>query len=95
MACCPGLARSKVPPRFYWKTLAGTNAVPAIFQSLNGNANPLDPAHVVLSDGEFTANLLTAGYAKLLPIKGRNALIALLVPMGTGRDPCGTTRPGL
>ena len=45
---CPLVALAQVPARFYWQSLAGANAVPVIFQSLSGNANPLDPAHVGL-----------------------------------------------
>jgi len=29
---CPLQAMSQVPPRFYWKTLSGANAVPLIVQ---------------------------------------------------------------
>jgi hypothetical protein len=75
-------AEAQVPPRFYWKTLAGANAVPVIFQSLSGNANPLDPAHVVVGDAAFEATLLVPGYAKILPLFGRSALVAALFPMG-------------
>ncbi len=41
------LSFSQVPPRFYWKTLVGSNGVPLIYQSLSGNANPLDPTNMV------------------------------------------------
>jgi len=46
----PTFAFAQIPPRFYWKSLAGANAVPVIYQSLSGNANPLDPADLVVSD---------------------------------------------
>ena len=82
LVLCPRVSNAQVPPRFYWKTLAGTNAVPALFQSLNGNANPLDPANVVVPDAAFEANVLIAGYAKILPLQGRSAMVALLLPMG-------------
>ena len=49
-------ANAQVPPRFYWKTLAGASAVPVIFQSLSGNSNPLDPAHIVVGDAAFEAS---------------------------------------
>jgi len=68
---CPVIALAQVPPRFYWKSLAGANAVPVIFQSLSGNANPMDPAHVVSPDGSVDANVLVAGYAKMLPLFDR------------------------
>jgi hypothetical protein len=79
---CPLLALAQVPPRFYWKSLSGANAVPVIFQSLSGNANPIDPAHVVLPDSSVDANVLVAGYAKMLPLFDRTLTLAVLEPMG-------------
>jgi len=79
---CPLLAPAQVPPRFYWKSLAGASAVPMIFQSLSGNANPIDPARVVTANANVEANLLVAGYAKMLPVFDRTLTIALLEPMG-------------
>jgi hypothetical protein len=81
---CPMLAMAQVPPRFYWKSLAGANAVPVIFQSLSGNANPIDPAHVLLPDvdAQIDANVALAGYAKMLPLFDRTVTLALLEPMG-------------
>ena len=85
------VARAQVPPRFYWKSLAGANAVPVIFQSLSGNANPIDPAHVVSADGDVEANVLIAGYAKMLPLFDRTLTLAILEPMGriSGRTSVG------
>ncbi|MBN2175116.1 MAG: transporter, partial [Bacteroidales bacterium] len=68
--------------RFYWKGLAGTNAFPVIANSMGGNANPLDPAHSVVAGSDFTAVMSMAGYAKMLPIGKRSAMVSLLVPMG-------------
>lgn len=79
---CPMLAQAQVPPRFYWKSLAGANAVPVIFQSMSGNANPIDPAHVVMPDASVDANVLVAGYAKMLPLFDRTLTLAILEPMG-------------
>ncbi|MBP1688898.1 MAG: hypothetical protein H6Q33_5041 [Deltaproteobacteria bacterium] len=79
---CPTFARAQVPPRFYWKSLAGANAVPVIFQSLSGNANPIDPAHVVSPGSSVDANVLVAGYAKMLPLFDRTLTLAVLEPMG-------------
>jgi hypothetical protein len=36
----PAQASAQVPPRFYWKTLSGANAVPLIVNSLSGNTTP-------------------------------------------------------
>jgi hypothetical protein len=79
---CPMLAQAQVPPRFYWKSLAGANAVPVIFQSLSGNANPMDPAHVVSADAEVDANVAIVGYAKMLPLFDRTLTLAVLEPVG-------------
>ena len=78
----PTLVSAQVPPRFYWKSLAGANAVPVIYQSISGNANPIDPAHVVSPEAEIDAEVAVAGYAKMLPLFDRTATIAALVPMG-------------
>ncbi len=78
----PMSAIAQVPPRFYWKSLAGANAVPVIFQSLSGNANPLDPAYVVPADASVEANVAIVGYAKMLPLFDRTFTLALLQPMG-------------
>jgi hypothetical protein len=75
-------AQAQVPPRFYWQSLAGANAVPVIFQSLSGNANPIDPAHVVDTTGSVDANVAIVGYAKMLPVFDRTLTLAVLEPMG-------------
>lgn len=81
---CPVFVLAQVPPRFYWQSLSGANAVPVIFQSLSGNANPIDPAHFVSPDisGSVDANVLVAGYAKMLPLFDRTLTLAVLEPMG-------------
>jgi hypothetical protein len=76
------LAYGQVPPRFYWKSLADANAVPVIFQSLNGNANPIDPAYVVSADADIDANVAIVGYARMMSVFDRTATVAVLVPMG-------------
>ena len=80
----PMFVRAQVPPRFYWKSLSGANAVPVIFQSLSGNANPIDPAHYVSPDADISvdANVVVAGYAKMLPVFDRTVTLAILEPMG-------------
>jgi hypothetical protein len=79
---CPIFALAQVPPRFYWKSLSDANAVPVIFQSLSGNANPLDPAHLVSANSDIDANVLVAGYAKMLPLFDRTLTLAVTEPMG-------------
>lgn len=68
--------------RFYWKGLSGTNAVPVIVNSMGGNANPLDPAQLIFPGSTFEATMSMAGYAKMLPVFGRSAMISVIVPMG-------------
>lgn len=69
-------------PRFYWKGLMGTNAVPVIASSMGGNANPYNPALTVIPGSDFKANMAMAGYAKMLPVGKRSGLVSLIVPMG-------------
>jgi hypothetical protein len=79
---CPMFALAQVPPRFYWKSLSGANAVPVIFQSLSGNANPIDPAYVVSPDSSVDANVAIVGYARMQPLFDRTLTLAVLQPMG-------------
>ncbi len=75
-------AAAQVPPRFYWKTLVHTHAVPVIGMAMNGNANPIDPAHGVLADADVEATLAIAGYGHTFAIFDRAAMAAVLLPMG-------------
>ncbi len=61
---CPLQAMSQVPPRLYWKTLSGANAVPLIVTSMSGNTNPFDAAHTVTPGADFEGTLALAGYAR-------------------------------
>lgn len=86
--------------RFYWKGLMGTNAVPLIFNSMGGNANPLDPSHSVVPGSNFSASMSMAGFAKMFPVGKRSAMLSVIVPMGrisgeaslNGRDYSATSR---
>jgi len=78
----PDRASAQIPPRFYWKSLSGGNAVPLIFQSLSGNANPMDPAYVVSPNSSVDANVLIAGYARTMTLFDRSVTLAVLEPMG-------------
>jgi len=80
---CPLTAMSQsMPPRFYWKTLSGANAVPLIVTSMTGNTNPFDPAHTVIPGAEFDSTLIMAGYARTFALFDRAAMGAVLLPMG-------------
>ena len=68
--------------RFYWKTLAGANAVPLIVMSASGNTNPFDPGHVVTPGAQISATLITPGYARTFSLLDRGSMIAVLLPMG-------------
>jgi len=81
-ALCPPQALAQVPARFYWKSLSGANAVPLIFNSISGNTNPFDPAHVVAQEGDIDATLAIAGYARTFSLFDRAAMAAILLPMG-------------
>jgi hypothetical protein len=78
----PLLAFAQIPPRFYWKSLAGANAVPVIYQSFSGNANPMDPADYVSGNAAIDANVAMLGYAKLLPLFDRTLTLAVLETVG-------------
>ncbi len=75
-------ANAQVPPRFYWKTLQGTNAVPVIAMSVSGNTNPLDPSNFLDPASSVSAEVAIAGYAKMFPVWNKAAMLAVLVPMG-------------
>jgi len=75
-------ANAQVPPRFYWKTLQGMNAVPVIAMSASGNTNPLDPSYNFNSSASIGADIAIAGYAKMFPFANKAAMLAVLVPMG-------------
>ncbi len=81
-ALCPTAASAQVPARFYWKSLAGGSAVPVIFNSISGNANPFDPAMTVAPGAELDASLALVGYAYGFALFDRAAMGAILLPMG-------------
>lgn len=78
----PQHAQAQVPARFYWKTLSGGSAVPFIFNSLSGNTNPFDPAHLQAADASFDATLALTGYARTFTLAERSAMAAVILPMG-------------
>ena len=75
-------ANAQVPPRFYWKTLQGPNAVPVIAMSVSGNVNPLDPSLNPDPSASLSADIVIAGYAKMFPVWNKAAMLAVLLPMG-------------
>jgi len=78
----PSQPLAQMPARFYWDTLSGGNAVPLIFESISGNTNPFDPAHIVTPGANFDATLAIAGYARTFALFDRPAMAAILLPMG-------------
>jgi hypothetical protein len=81
-ALWPQQTVAQVPARFYWKTLSNANAFPLIFESLNGNTNPFDPAHTVMAGANLDATLVLAGYARTFTLANRSAMVAAIFPMG-------------
>jgi hypothetical protein len=79
---CPSQALAQVPARFYWKSLSNANGVPLIVESVKGNTNPFDSAHLVTPGANFDATLAIAGYAHTLALFNRAAMIAILEPVG-------------
>jgi len=82
VALSASAASAQVPPRFYWKTLSGANAVPLIVNSISGNTNPFDPSHLVTPGANVDATLALPGYARTFSLGGRAALFAVIAPMG-------------
>jgi len=78
----PPQALAQVPGRFYWKTLSDANAVPFIVQSLSGNTNPFDPAHIVTPGASVDATVAMTGYARTFTLLDRSAMAAIILPMG-------------
>ncbi|HWS75715.1 MAG TPA: transporter [Quisquiliibacterium sp.] len=81
-ALCPLQALAQVPGRFYWKPLAGANAVPVIFNSISGNTNPFDRSNMVMPDAKLDANMALVGYASVFELADRAAMAAVILPMG-------------
>jgi hypothetical protein len=79
---CPLQTLAQVPARFYWKSLSGANGVPIVFQSMNGNTNPFDPALIVTPGANFDATLALAGYARTFSLHNRASMVAVIEPMG-------------
>ena len=80
-------ASAQVPARFYWKTLDDGNAVPLIVNSITGNTNPFDPAHVVVPGASFDATLALTGYAHTFSVFDRSSM-SCVPPIPV----CGSTR---
>ena len=78
----PPAVHAQVPARSYWKTLSGANAVPLIFESMSGNTNPFDPSFTVNPESNLGATMAIAGYLRAIPLFGRAATAAILVPVG-------------
>jgi Putative MetA-pathway of phenol degradation len=81
-ALLPREASAQMPARFYLKPLANARAVPLIVDSISGNTNPFDPSHTVNSSADVQAFIAMAGYAHVLPLFGRAAMAAVIVPVG-------------
>jgi hypothetical protein len=81
-ALCPPQAEAQLPGRFYWHTLSGSKAVPVIYNSISGNTNPFDPAHVVTPGANFDGEVLTTGYVRTFDIWDRSAMGLIVLPMG-------------
>ena len=79
---CASQAAAQVPARFYWKSLSDANAVPVIVNSISGNTNPFDPAHIVAPGSSIDATVAIAGYARTFAMFDRAAMAAILLPMG-------------
>jgi hypothetical protein len=57
-------------------------AVPVIGSSMSGNANPLDPSHQVVPESDFNATMAMPGFARVIPLFKRSAMVSIIAPMG-------------
>ena len=55
---------------------------PHRIQSLSGNTNPFDPAHIVTPGANVDATLAMTGYARTFTLLDRSAMAAIILPMG-------------
>lgn len=81
-ALLPPQALAQVPGRFYWKSLSGGSAVPLVYESISGNANPFDSALTVVPGAELDATMALVGYAQTFSLLDRSAMAAIILPMG-------------
>ena len=81
-ALCPPQALAQDPPRTYWKYLSGSDALPLLYESISGNSNPFDPAHVVTPNATFDATMAIMAYAHTFSLFDRAAVGTILLPMG-------------
>jgi hypothetical protein len=81
-ALCPPQALAQDPPRTYWKYLSDGNATPLLFQTISGNSNPFDPAHLVTPDATFDATMAIMAYAHTFSLFDRAAVGTIMLPMG-------------
>ena len=68
---CPSPVLAQVPARFYLKSLAGGSAIPLIYESISGNANPFDPSHGVnlgADSADLDADMALAGIESRVPV---------------------------
>lgn len=79
---CPPQALAQTPARFYLDTLSGSSAVPLIFESISGNTNPFDSAHIVDPGADLDATVALVGYARTFTLFDRAAMGAIILPMG-------------
>ena len=78
-----GGIRASAAPVLLASPLSGAQAVPLIYMSMSGNANPIDPARLVVPGGNVEATVAPVGYARTFTLFDRAAMAAALVPMGS------------
>lgn len=81
-ALCPQQALAQDPARTYWKYLSGGDALPLLYESISGNANPFDPTHRVSASSTFDGTLEIAAYAHTFALFDRAAVATVMLPMG-------------
>ena len=70
-------------PRTHSKEmLTETNIFSLTFLHASGNVNPVDPAHRIVLNADFDADLFLAGYSRSFSFFGRTAVGSILLPVG-------------
>lgn len=78
----PAFAQGDGPRTHSKEMLTNTNLFSFTFLHASGAANPVDPAHTIVPNADFNANLLLPGYSRSFSFFGRTAVASILVPVG-------------
>ena len=78
----PAFAQGDGPRTHSKGMLTKTNVFSLTFIDASGNTNPVDPAHTIVPDADFNANLALVGYSRSFEFCCQTAVGTILVPVG-------------